>query len=201
MADELQALLDRLDKEGVQKGEAEKARLIAEGEAEAKTILENAKAQASAMVAQAESECAMMRQKSEEALRQSGRQVLLQVRQELEGRVQKAVASMLKAELKPGVVGQIIGQICIGYLKDNGVTDDISVLVPADSLSALEDAVKASLAEQLRERVSLKPDKRLTGGFKLSFSGSQVVYDFSDEALAEAIAAHLSPALGAIITA
>lgn len=201
MADELQALLDRLDKEGVQKGEAEKARLIAEGEAEAKAILDDAKAKASAMVAQAESECAMMRQKSEEALRQSGRQVLLQVRQELESRVQSAVGTLLKAEVKPGVLGQIIAQICGAYLKDNGNTDDLSVLVPAESLSVLEESVKAALAEQLRARVNLKPDKRLSGGFKLSFSGSQVVYDFTDEALAEAIAAHLSPALGALITA
>ena len=41
--------------------------------------------------------------------------------------------------------------------------------------------------------------KALANGFKLVFSGEDVVYDFSDEALTEAISAHLSPALGAIL--
>lgn len=201
MADELQALLERLDRDGVQKGEEAKEKLTAQAQAEAKSILAEAKAQAEAMTAQAEKDCAMMRQKAEEALRQSGRQILLQVRQELQGRVQNAVGNLLKAELKPGAVAQVIALLCENYLKSQGGIDDLTVLVPEAQLAELSEAVKASLAAELRQHVSLKPDKRLAGGFKLQFTGSVVVYDFTDEALAEAIASHLSPALGAILTA
>lgn len=200
MADELKALLERLAQEGVRKGEEEKARLIAQGQAEAKAIVDKACAQAQEMVAQADAECKMLRQKADEAMKLSGRQVLLQVRQELQNRVQGAVSALLKAEGKPGVVGKVIGELCTNYLKEQGNTDDIAVLVPANDLAELTEAVKAALANDLQARVSLKPDKRLAGGFQLTFSGKQVVYDFSDDALAEAVAAHLSPTLGALIT-
>lgn len=199
MADELQALLERLDKEGVQKGEEERRRLVAQGEAQAQEIVRQAREKAESMVSQAEAECQTLRQKAEESIRQSGRQVLLQVRQELKERVEGAVRTLLKAELKPGTVGKIVGQLCENYLREAGRQDDLEILVPQEGRQELEEAVRASLAADLLQRVSLKPDKRLSGGFQVTVKGEQVVYDFTDEALAEAIAAHLSPVLGALI--
>ncbi len=200
MADELQALLERLDKEGVRKGEEERERLVAQAQEEAAQILAQAREKAQAMVSQAESECQTLRQKAEDSIRQSGRQVLLQVRQELKERVEGAVRLLLKSQLKPGVVGGIVGQLCQGYLREEGRQGNLTVLVPEASWKELEEAVRATLGAELLKRVSLKPDKRLAGGFQLSLQGEQVLYDFTDEALAEAIAAHLSPALGALIT-
>lgn len=199
MADELQALLDRIDRDGIQRGEAEKEKIISAAKAEASAIVSAAQEQAAKLVSDAQSETAMMRQKSEEAIRQSGRQILLEVRNELQSRVQGAVSSLLKSELHPHAVAEIITTLCTSYLEKNGNEEKLDVLVPAAQLEALTDAVKAQLAASLRERVSLAPSKSLANGFKLSFSGSDVQYDFSDEALTEAIAAHLSPALGALI--
>ena len=199
MADELQALLDRIDRDGIQRGEAEKEKIIAEAKIQAAAIVDEAQKKAAKMVADAKAETEMMRQKSEEAMRQSGRQILLEVRNELQSRVQGAVASLLKAELHPNAVAEIIATLCTNYLAKQGNEENLAVLVPECQLDALASAVKAKLAENLRERVSLAPSKALANGFKLSFSGSDVLYDFSDEALTEAIAAHLSPSLGAIL--
>lgn len=199
MADELQALLDRIDRDGIQRGEAEKEKIISSAKAEAASILADAKEKAAKMVADATAENERMRQKSEEALRQSGRQLLLEVRNELQSRVQGAVSSLLKAELQPGAVAEIIAKLCENYLRSQGNEDNLAVLVPSEQVEVLSSAVKAKLAENLRERVSLAPSKALANGFKLSFTGSDVVYDFSEEALTEAIAAHLSPSLGAIL--
>ena len=199
MADELQALLDRIDRDGIQRGEAEKEKIISSAKDEAASILAEAKEKAAKMVADATAENERMRQKSEEALRQSGRQLLLEVRNELQSRVQGAVSNLLKAELQPGAVAEIIAKLCENYLRSQGNEDNLAVLVPSDQLDVLSAAVKAKLAENLRERVSLAPSKALANGFKLSFTGSDVVYDFSEEALTEAIAAHLSPSLGAIL--
>ena len=85
------------------------------------------------------------------------------------------------------------------YLAKQGNEGDLTVLVSGDQLDLLAVAVKAKLADSLRQRVTLAPSKALANGFKLVFSGEDVVYDFSDEALTEAISAHLSPALGAIL--
>ena len=200
MADELQALFDRIDKEAIRKAEADKAKILADAKAEAERIVAQANEEAAQAKAAAAAEAETMRKKSEEALRQAGREILLEVRGEFERRVAGAVASLLKATLKPEALAGILATVCGNYLAKNGSTDDISALVPAEQLAVLEDAVKAQLAAELKAKVSLAPSKALSGGFQLKFNGADVVYDFSDAALAEAIAAHLSPALGALIT-
>ncbi len=200
MADELQALLDRLDREGVQKGEKERERLVSQAQAEAEKILSDAKARAAAMVEKAQEECQTLRQKSEESIRQSGRQVLLQLRAQLCQRMENVAARLVKSELTPGATAQILSQLCRAYWEKEGRESRVEALVPAERLEELQTQVFAALGKDLKENVSLKPDKRLSGGFQLSFQGDQVVYDFSDQALAEAVASHLSPALGALVT-
>ena len=200
MADELQALLDRLDREGVQKGEKERERLVSQAQAEAEKILADAKAQAAAMVEKAREECQTLRQKSEESIRQSGRQVLLQLRAQLCQRMENVAARLVKSELTAGATAQILSQLCRAYWEKEGKESRVEALVPAAQLEELKTQVFAALGKDLKENVSLKPDKRLSGGFQLSFHGDQVVYDFSDQALAEAVASHLSPALGALVT-
>jgi V/A-type H+/Na+-transporting ATPase subunit E len=199
MADELQALLDRIDRDGIRKGEEEAAKIIAQAKSEAEKVVSDAQAEASKLLATTREECETMRQKSEEALRQSGRQILLEVRGALSERVSGAIRNLLKASLDTTAVAGIIADLCRGFVKADGNESDIKVLVSASQLETLETAVKAQLAADLREHVTLAPSRGLASGFKLVFTDSDVVYDFSDEALIEAISAHLSPALTAII--
>lgn len=199
MADELQALLDRIDRDGIQRGEEEREKIISAAKDEAASIVSAAQEQAAKLVADAQAETAMMRQKSEEAMRQSGRQILLELRHELESRVHEAVAGLLKSELQTCTVADIITSLCSNYLEKHGNEENLTALVSEGQLESLTAAVKSKLAANLRERVSLAPSRTLANGFKLIFSGSDVLYDFSDEALTEALAAHLSPALAAIL--
>lgn len=201
MADELQALFDRIDQDALKKADEQCAQRLAAAQKDAAKIIADARAQAAAIVAAAKSDAATMQQKSEEALRQSARELFLELRAELQKRISSAVTSLLRGQsLAPEALSGIIAQICSGYLAKQGETTDIALLVPAEQLTALESAVKAQLAEELKARVSFAPSKAFAAGFQLSFRGDAVLYDFSDESLAEAIAAHVSPALGALIT-
>ena len=199
MADELQALLERIDRDGIRKGEEEAAKIISQAQSEAEKIVSDAKAEATKLLSDTRLECETMRQKSEEALRQSGRQLLLEVRETLSERVSAAVGNLLKASLDTNAVAGIIADLCRSFVQKEGNETDIRVLVSASQLSALEESVKAQLASDLREHVTLAPSRALASGFKLVFTGSDVVYDFSDDALVDAISTHLSPALTAII--
>jgi len=200
MADELQALLDKIDREGIQKGEAAAQRLISKAEADAAAIIAKAQSEAAELKRAALSENATMKEKSELALRQAAREVLLELRCQLEKRVSSAVGSLLKATMTPGAIAPVIASLCENYLKNAGNNGSIEVLVSAEQLATLENAVKATLADSLRGNLSFAPNRYLAAGFKLIFKGEDVMYDFSDEALCEAIASHISPALTAILT-
>jgi V/A-type H+-transporting ATPase subunit E len=200
MADELQALLDRIDEEGLKKAEAKKSALLTQAQKEADAIVADAREQAEKIISDAGREAELLRQKSEQALRQASRDVLLEVRAVLTERVQQAVGELLRHSLDAKDLGAIVAQLCTAYLQNQGTENNIEVLLGAEQFSALEAAVKAQLAADLQKNCVLTPAKEISGGFKLVFSGQDVLYDFTDQALAEAIALHLSPRIAGIIT-
>ena len=93
----------------------------------------------------------------------------------------------------------IIAAVCTAFLQADGQQTDLQLLVPAAQLEQLDSAVKARLADGFRERCEFSPSRMLKKGFKLTFKGQDVVYDFSDEALTAALSEHLSPKLAAIL--
>ncbi len=200
MADELQALLDRIDEEGLKKAEARQSALLTQAQKEAEAIVAEAREQAAKIVSEAGREAELLRQKSEQALRQAARDVLLGVRAELAERVQQAVAGLLRESLDTTDLAAIVAQLCTAYPTNQGEQENIEVFLGAEKFDRLEAAVKAQLAGDLQKQCQLTPSKSITAGFKVAFSGKDVLYDFTDQALAEAIASHLSPRIAGIIT-
>ncbi|MFA6929235.1 MAG: hypothetical protein WCT05_02830 [Lentisphaeria bacterium] len=200
MADELQALLNKIDEEGLKKAEAKRAVLLSQAQKEVETILADAKEQAEKMITDARREAELLEQNSEQALRQAARDVLLGLRSELEKRVRQVTEGLLKNSLSVKDLAGIIASLCNAYLTQQGEQANLEVLLEPGQLAELETAVKAELAADLQKRCTLSPAKNISGGFKLVFKGSDVLYDFTDQALAEAIAAHLSPRIAGILT-
>ena len=200
MADELQALLNKIDEEGLKKTEAKRASLLSEAQKEADAIIEEGRQQAAKIVSEARREAQLLEQNSEQALRQAARNVLLSLRAELEKRVGQAAENLLHDSLSAKDLAGIVSNLCNSYLTGQGDQADLEVLLNSEQFTELESLLKASLAADLQKHCSFAPGKNLSGGFKLVFKGQDVLYDFSDKALAEAIAAHLSPKIAGILT-
>ncbi len=200
MADELQALLDKITEDELKKADEEKGKILAQAKAEADETVRQAKAEAAAIVEAAKKEASMLHQKGEEALKQASRDVLLSLRAELEKRVSQAAESMMKSSMEPKALADIIAKLIAGFIQNDGKTDDIKILLNHDDIATVEEALKAQLGKELQANVTLAPSPAVAGGFKLLFKQSGIVYDFSDKALAETVAAGLGPKLAAIIT-
>ena len=183
MADELQALLDRITDQELKKVDAERELILAQAKTDAAEIIKSAKAEAEATVATARQEAALFTQKGEEALRQASRDVLLALRSELEKRVTGTVEAMMRETLAGENLAAVIANLVTQYV--------------AGELATLEKAVKTRLVEDLRQRCDLAPSAGVAGGFKLVFKNTGVMYDFTDQALAEAVATYLSPQVSA----
>ena len=200
MADELQALLDRITEDGLQKSEAERDKILSAAKAEAEAIRRQAQEDAARLKSEAEKESDLLRVKSEQALQQAARDVKLSLQESLKQSVTTAVRNLMQSALGQANLPQIIAQVCASYLQSNGNEERLEVLVPAASLEALTAAVKAQMVEELRQRCELSPSRHLQGGFQVTIKGSDVTYDFSDKALTEALSEHLSPRLAAILS-
>ncbi|HPY90638.1 MAG TPA: hypothetical protein PLE92_03370 [Lentisphaeria bacterium] len=197
MADELQALLDRITEQELKKVDAEREQILAQAKADAAEIVKNAKAEAEAVTAKAQQDADSLTQKGEDTLRQASRDVLLSLRSELEKRVTKTVEAMMRETLAGENLAEVIVNLITQFLAKQGETDQVQLLVSPAELATLERAVKARVTEDLRKNCNLAPSAAVTGGFKLVFKNAGVMYDFTDQALAEAVGAYLSPQISA----
>lgn len=193
MADELQALLDRITEQELKKADVEGEQIIAQAKAEAAEIRQHANSEADTIRAQARQEADLFVQKGEESLRQAARDVLLALRGDLEKRVVATVEKLMQEQLDGENLAMVIANMVTEFVARDGDTDQLQVLLKADELATLEKAVKAKLVADLRERVAFAPSSTVNSGFKLVFRDSGVMYDFTDQALAEVLSAYLSP--------
>ncbi|MBR6056621.1 MAG: hypothetical protein IKP58_00465 [Victivallales bacterium] len=200
MADDLQALLNKINEEGLKKAEAAKADIIAKAQAEAKSIIKKAQEEADDCRAKAQADSQILVQKGEEALRQAARDMMLSLKQQLQSRVRTAVLQLMNSSLDAQQLPNIIAQIVQSYLQKEGAEENLELLVNPQQLECLSNAVKSMLAENLKGRCEFSPAPSVTNGFKLAFSDNDVLYDFTDQALADAIASYVGPRIASVLS-
>ena len=200
MADDLQALLNKINEEGLKKAEQTKADIIAKAQAEAKGIIKKAQEEADDCRAKAQADSQILVQKGEEALRQAARDMMLSLRQQLQSRVKTAVLQLMDATLDAQQMPGIIAQIVESYLQKDGNEDNLELLINKEQLDTLSAAVKAKLADNLKNQCEFSPAPTVTNGFKLAFKDNDVLYDFTDQALADAVASYVGPRIAAALS-
>jgi V/A-type H+-transporting ATPase subunit E len=198
MADELQGLLKRIQAEGLEQAEATKEATLRDAKAEAEEIVSKAKSKAEQLVAQARQEADLLRQKGEQSLKQAARDVLLSLREQLETRVVEVARDLAAEASTPETMADIVADMAKAYLAGEQ-SGNLEVHVPAEQQEAVAAALATRLGQNLAERCQLAPMPDVDAGFKLVVSDQDIVYDFTDESLAETMASFLSPRLADVI--
>lgn len=191
---QLQELLEKIKRDGVESARAEAARIVAEGEAAKRARVEEASREAKAIVEKAKAEAARAEESGRAALAQASRDLLLAFRGSLEGILAKAVSSETKAAYGPEVLAEAI-PAAVKALAAGGSESGLAVLLPPQELRKLEGRFAGLLSEELKKGVELKPYADLDAGFRIAERGGAAYYDFSAEALAELFAKHLNARL------
>ena len=197
MAEKLQSLLDKINEKGVKEAEATAAGIIAEAKKEAEAIRAKAKADAEAAVRQAEEQAEGIEKRAEAAVRQAARDIILELRQELEKRMTRAVSAAADQALTPEFMASLIKEFAAKFATDP--TGRITVLTAVKDVPALDKAMKASLAAGFRNAPQVFGDSGIKGGFEVSFKDGEVYFDFTSEAVTELVADYIGPRLAAIL--
>ena len=199
MAEELQSLLEKINQEGIQKAEAEKARIIAEANAEADAIRAAATKAAAALKAEAEKSNAALAAKTLSSLQQARRDILLQLRSELQARLQAAVGESVAQSLSPEFTARIVKSLCAAFAADPD--GDVTIRCAVKDVSALDAALKQALADSLRKSPTILGTRSIPAGVELSFDGGKSCFDFTSEALSGILDAYLGETVAAIFKA
>ncbi len=198
MAEELQAFLNRIQQQGIQSGEEEARNIVEQARQEAELILRRARAESQEILRQAEKEAEKLVVNGKESLRLAARDTLLSLRHELQDRMQALFRQFAGDALSPAEIASIIADIIHKYHAAGNENLQIEALLDPDRCQALESALLAHLGEKMKT-ARISPVPGISGGFQLRIEGEDIIYDFTDEALAEALKTFLNPKLTALL--
>jgi len=133
-------------------------------------------------------------------VRQAVRDISIALQQELLNRLRSVVKESTSEAMTPELMGKIILEMARNYTSKAPTAEaDIEIVLSQKDRDSMEQLLKSSLVSSLRKKPEITLGQNFASGFKISFKGSDVFFDFSDEAISEIICAYVGPRLAAVI--
>ena len=197
MAEEIKALIEKINKEGIAVAEQKAQEIESQAKQKAGEILERAKHDADGILHDAKEQIYKMQEKQKTLLAQAGRDLLLILRQEINAMLEKLIVRELHDALTPEHLFKILSNV----IKSSCAQEETGIIVSLnkEDLKNLEGSFLAKLKTEAKKEISLRPSESIQGGFIISFDAGQSQFDFSDKALAEYIGTFLKPKLKEIL--
>jgi len=193
---QVQELINKIKKDGIESASQEAARLKKEAEAEARQIIETAKKEAAELTAKAKKDAERSEKAGKAALEQASRNLVLAFKDEIQTLLDQLVSQQLKTSYDNDVLKATLPEILKSWASKG---DSLALLLPKASLDKLEGFFKDKLAAQLKKGLVLNSDNSFSGGFRIAQKDGSAYYDFSIESVAEMLSAYLNPQLAEIL--
>lgn len=188
----IQDLLDKIKKEGVEEADRQSQEILDRARLEAEVIVEEAKREAERTLTLAREEVRRKQEAFEQELSQSGRNLVLGVKQEIISLMDRILRREVRSALNSGVLRELIVKLVDRWKKDEEF-QGIEVLLSEGERELLEDAVFHAFQEELRKGVLLKPIRTVGAGFRIGEKDGDLHYDFTDAGIAEVLSEYLNP--------
>ena len=190
MAEELQQLLEKIQHEGVDKANAEAKAILDKANAEAKAIVEKAKEEAAATTAKAEADAQAFAERANKTIGQAARDTMMEVKNGVNKFFEGLLAQDVKAALADNAAA-----LAAEAIKALAAGTDTQVAANAQ----LAEALRAQFAASAANGVQVVTDESVGTGFSVRLDGGRVEHDFSEKAIATALAKRLRPDLAKIV--
>jgi V/A-type H+-transporting ATPase subunit E len=193
----IQALLDKIRIEGVEKAAAEAQSITASAEARAREIVAAAEQRAADERNRAERDARAFQQRATDAVRQAARDVVLSVEKSIAAHFRALLLSQITLTLSdPARLASLVEAAVAAYLTDG---EQALTVCLAEKASAMADALRVAFVRQAVSGVTLVLDENTDTGFRVYLDNGRIEHDFTAAAVTEALARHLRPQLAALL--
>jgi len=198
MADELQPLIERLRREGVEKAEDEAEQILASAREKAAGIVREAEDKRKRILEQAKQEAETYTERSRKTLEQAARDILISVSHGIENIMSDLVAETVEEAMDLETVQEMLVRVVDRCAEKSG---DVrwEVLVSQEDRDKLIHFFADLYKQRMASGIQLKADNDVLKGFKISFAEDHVYLDFTSQAVAESLSALLRPHLAEIV--
>lgn len=194
---QLQELLESIKKEGIDTAKQEADRIVEDARKEAAQIVADAEAQSKGIVDKAKAEAARLEATAKDAIRQSGRDLILSLESQLGQIFDRIVRETVSASYDEKVLQDAIVGIVSAFPKAEA--EDLQVMLSEEDLKKVESSLRGRLGQVIASGVEINVSGGMDNGFRLSEKDGQAYYDFSAEGIAEALSAYVNPRLASLI--
>jgi V/A-type H+-transporting ATPase subunit E len=187
----VQALLDRIKREGIEKAEKSAEEIVEGARSKAGAIIEDARKRADILVREAEDKARRTRESFRNSMRQAGRTLVLSVREEIIAMCRRLLERKVNYALTPEFIQQLILKMAEALRGMQG-TSGVEVLLSEEDRAVLQESLLGSLQEEMKNGIELKVTDRIRSGFFIGEKGGDMHYDLTPEGVAAFLSQYLS---------
>jgi len=199
MAEELQHLIERIQREAVDSGEKQASELVTKARQQAAALVADAEKQAQARLEKAEKDAEQFTERSLQTLRQASRDLLISVGQGVENIVSNLAAEAAEGSMTFETVQEMLVKLAESYVGRNDRERRIELMVSPKDQARLINFFKDKYHDKLQQGLVIQGDERIFKGFKVALDDGRVTHNFTPEAIAEALSNFLRPHLADIV--
>ena len=194
---QLKELIEKIKNEGVKTAEEKANGIVAEAQAKAEQIISEAQKNADLIIQNGKAEVEKYKNASDQALKQAGRDLLLN----LKGKLKDIFSSVVETETNSALSSEVTEKAIIELVRSWNKEElkDLNILIPKKLLEEVEASLKNRLAEELKAGLEIKPFDNINAGFRVSEKNGSAYYDFTDKGVAEVLSQYLNPRLNEIL--
>jgi V/A-type H+-transporting ATPase subunit E len=194
---QVQELIDKIKKDGIESASEEAARLKLEAETEARQIVEAAKKEAEEIISRGKQDAERSEKAGIAALEQASRNLVLAFKGEIQALLDKLISQQVGASYGDDTLKAVLPEMIKSWAAKG--EDHLAVLLGEGELDKLRGFFNGKLTAELKKGVELKSSRNLGGGFRIANRDGSAYYDFSAESVAELLSAYLNPRLAEIL--
>lgn len=193
---QVKELIEKIKNDGVKTAEANAAKIIKDAEAKAEEIISKAKKDAAQSAVKAKEDAEKAEQSGKEALKQAGRDLLLN----LQSRITVLFDKILKNEVTDAMDDKVMSEAISTLISSwKGDVSDLSVLLSEKDYVKVENALKSKLSDQIKKGFEVKASKSIDAGFLVSVKDGSAYYNFSNAGIAEVLSEYLNPRISVLL--
>jgi V/A-type H+-transporting ATPase subunit E len=193
---QLQELIEKIKKDGIETATEDADHIKQEAQAEAKNIVDAAKKEAATLAANAKADADRAEKAAKAAVAQASRNLVLSFKDEIQALLDKIIARRVADNYTDDVLKTVIPSVVAGWVAGKGPID---VILDDKQLTSLKDWAASSLAGEIAKGVELKAGRNVGAGFRIAEKDGSAYYDFSAEAVTDALCDYLNPALADLL--
>jgi V/A-type H+-transporting ATPase subunit E len=195
---QLQELIEKIKKDGIESAGEEASKIKSQAESEAKKIVESARKEAADIIAKGKADAERAEKAGVAAVQQASRNTILAFKDEVQQLLDKIVIRDTAAAMDAGLLKTVIPELLKNWAR-KGEAQGLDVLLNESDLAKLEGFFRSELSSEIKKGLEFKLGRNVSTGFRIAEKDGSAYYDFSAESVADFFTAYLNPQLASSI--